>query len=254
VLESELGRWMRRDPLGYVDGWNVYAVSRGGGIGYIDPLGLANIKPCPMGGGCGGGGGGNDPGWVSHCSNESNNYSECVSCCYYHSDGFNSPSFRSCENKCDNKFNRPGGPRDPRPADPPATSPSECLRPDNSNNYVSSCSIYPPCACLHGANVGCMCRCMSTSPWNDFVRGCLQCMLRVPGVNWSDAHVSCWMRATKLFGSPNPGELLTCVYLCRGYHSHQCGRKCIAPVRQPVVGPLPPGTEAPDWGYEVVPH
>jgi RHS repeat-associated protein len=55
VLDSELGRWMRRDPLGYVDGRSVYAASRNGGIGYIDPLGLANMKPCPMGGGCGGG-------------------------------------------------------------------------------------------------------------------------------------------------------------------------------------------------------
>jgi RHS repeat-associated protein len=40
VLESELGRWMRRDPLGYVDGWNVYVAISNAGINKIDSFGL----------------------------------------------------------------------------------------------------------------------------------------------------------------------------------------------------------------------
>jgi RHS repeat-associated protein len=47
---AEVGRWMTRDPLGYVDGMNLYAYVRGRAIAATDPSGLSGI--C-AGGGCG---------------------------------------------------------------------------------------------------------------------------------------------------------------------------------------------------------
>lgn len=41
VLDSELGRWTRRDPLGYVDGMGVYEYAASIAISGTDPFGLA---------------------------------------------------------------------------------------------------------------------------------------------------------------------------------------------------------------------
>jgi RHS repeat-associated protein len=38
-----LQRWMQEDPMGYVDGMNLYQYVRGNPIGSIDPLGLATL-------------------------------------------------------------------------------------------------------------------------------------------------------------------------------------------------------------------
>jgi RHS repeat-associated protein len=45
VLESELGRWMRRDPLGYVDGVSVYSAGSQP-LNSVDPFGLCQNPPC----------------------------------------------------------------------------------------------------------------------------------------------------------------------------------------------------------------
>ncbi len=51
VLNSSLGQWTRRDPVGYVDGANVYKYSRP--INSVDPHGLLSVD-CPLGSpGCG---------------------------------------------------------------------------------------------------------------------------------------------------------------------------------------------------------
>jgi len=44
VLHPELGRWTRRDPLGYVDGMNVYEYVRGRAIRAFDILGLSSSE------------------------------------------------------------------------------------------------------------------------------------------------------------------------------------------------------------------
>jgi RHS repeat-associated protein len=41
VLDSTLGRWTRRDPIGYVDGMGLYAYGADAPVGYTDPMGLA---------------------------------------------------------------------------------------------------------------------------------------------------------------------------------------------------------------------
>lgn len=48
VLESELGRWTRRDPLGYVDGMELYQYVRGNSVGFTDPYGLQFYIPDPL--------------------------------------------------------------------------------------------------------------------------------------------------------------------------------------------------------------
>ncbi|MBK9189403.1 MAG: hypothetical protein IPM33_10660 [Phycisphaerales bacterium] len=39
VYDADVGRWTRRDPLGYVDGMGLYGVCGGMAIGKVDPLG-----------------------------------------------------------------------------------------------------------------------------------------------------------------------------------------------------------------------
>jgi uncharacterized protein RhaS with RHS repeats len=39
----ELGRWMQRDPLGYVDGPNLYQVVLSRAMTFVDPLGLVSV-------------------------------------------------------------------------------------------------------------------------------------------------------------------------------------------------------------------
>jgi hypothetical protein len=41
----ELGRWMQRDPLGYVQGMNLYAYAASMAVGLTDPLGLLSLAP-----------------------------------------------------------------------------------------------------------------------------------------------------------------------------------------------------------------
>ena len=61
VLHAELGRWLQRDSLGYVDGVGLYEYVASQPVSYVDPYGLRSL-PCYGGcgdGGSGGTGGGN---------------------------------------------------------------------------------------------------------------------------------------------------------------------------------------------------
>ena len=53
VYKSDLGRWVQRDPAGYVDGANLYEYAMSSPVMFVDPMGLASIVA--PGGGCGGG-------------------------------------------------------------------------------------------------------------------------------------------------------------------------------------------------------
>ncbi|MCW5756101.1 MAG: hypothetical protein KIT54_02585, partial [Phycisphaeraceae bacterium] len=55
VYKSDLGRWVQRDPAGYVDGANLYEYARSSPVTYVDWSGLASQR-----GGCGLGGVGVD--------------------------------------------------------------------------------------------------------------------------------------------------------------------------------------------------
>jgi RHS repeat-associated protein len=45
VLHSDLGRWSRRDPLGYQDGPNLYEYAHGRALLALDPFGLSTCPP-----------------------------------------------------------------------------------------------------------------------------------------------------------------------------------------------------------------
>ncbi|MCL4743771.1 MAG: hypothetical protein KJZ54_16360, partial [Phycisphaerales bacterium] len=53
VYDASLGRWTRRDPLGYVDGMSMYAFVGGRPIASTDPFGLATTPGGGDGAGCG---------------------------------------------------------------------------------------------------------------------------------------------------------------------------------------------------------
>lgn len=50
VYRTDLGRWTRRDPLGYVDGMGLYEYVRGMSVVGVDPMGLALVDGCCSGG------------------------------------------------------------------------------------------------------------------------------------------------------------------------------------------------------------
>jgi RHS repeat-associated protein len=51
TYSPRLGRWLQRDPLGYVDGVNMYAYARSSPTSLIDPLGLTSLLPGAPGSG-----------------------------------------------------------------------------------------------------------------------------------------------------------------------------------------------------------
>jgi len=58
ILDSELGRWTRRDPLGYVDGMGMYGYGKGRAVSRQDPTGLRSLNvsgACAATDSCGGG-------------------------------------------------------------------------------------------------------------------------------------------------------------------------------------------------------
>ena len=44
AYDLELGRWTRRDPIGYVDGMGLYEYTHSQPIGWVDPLGLLRSR------------------------------------------------------------------------------------------------------------------------------------------------------------------------------------------------------------------
>jgi RHS repeat-associated protein len=49
VLDSQLGRWLRRDPADYIDGQSLYAYVNLQALRYIDPQGLMTVLSGPIG-------------------------------------------------------------------------------------------------------------------------------------------------------------------------------------------------------------
>ena len=56
AMKTDLGRWVQRDPAGYVDGANLYEYVRSSPVGMRDPMGLASRPGFGTGSGCGLGG------------------------------------------------------------------------------------------------------------------------------------------------------------------------------------------------------
>lgn len=72
TYSPELGRWLQRDPLGYVDGVNLYQYAQSAPTNLTDPLGLTSVSsPGGWGWGDGSGGdsGGDPPPFAHVCGN-----------------------------------------------------------------------------------------------------------------------------------------------------------------------------------------
>jgi len=222
--EPELGRWLSRDPLGYVDGMGLYEYVRGRPRRHTDPRGLTSSGIYGDSDG--------PPWWVRGCAREADSLKNCKFCCYYHSDGYWNRFASQCSDDCESAF-PPWMPPPPLPH----TTEDECLNPwlirEPDKN---SCYQYGLCDCLYDANVRCMCRCMGNDPWDNFVRGCLQCMMRVPGMAWDRAHLLCWFKGTEHFGVPSAPvwRLQECANACRTYQRAVCSGECEWPVLIPL--------------------
>ena len=91
VYKSDLGRWVQRDPAGYVDGANLYEYARSSPVTYVDWTGLASQVGLGFGrqsSGCGLGGVGVDscggpkyPGLTPVPCSPCGDISCCYSCC-----------------------------------------------------------------------------------------------------------------------------------------------------------------------------
>ncbi|MFI4916195.1 MAG: RHS repeat-associated core domain-containing protein [Phycisphaerales bacterium JB060] len=117
VYKSDLGRWVQRDPAGYVDGGNLYEYVMSQPVEMRDAMGLAS--GVGSGSGCGGSVGVDscgavafgpmlpynpDPGGVTPCSLTAHSHTKCIECCAdRHED---TESLWQCAQQCDRKWNR----------------------------------------------------------------------------------------------------------------------------------------------------
>jgi RHS repeat-associated protein len=260
VFDDVLGRWTRRDPLGYVDAMSVYAYTLGRPVVGVDPSGAASC----CGSRCtaavyyppdserwpGGTGPGISPRFppsprppatppappaqpptegTGLCI-QAPTLRKCLACCNEQYPSNDGGLGAHCNGSCHNQF---------EPDDPIVTG-NQCLDCNRSESDLSTCDRYPDCACLHNVNVKCMCKCMGTTPWETFVRACLQCMLHAPDFNWSQAHIACWAKAEECFPGQTPNNrLASCAATCTLYQSEHCPGPCNPPQPGDIIE-LPP--------------
>lgn len=210
VLLGELGRWTRRDPLGYVDGVSLYEYVSSQSQSAIDPAGLRRVdsgKCFPQDwnyvGGCAFGGGG----------------------------GGSNGSVLTPEG--------PGGGGGGGGA-PPCSDVGKIaciidagLNPEPSSSSV--CNSYSPCDQYLGANAGCFCRCAGNTPWAQYVRSCLACMYSI-GCGNNTSHLVCYGAADEAFPGGRPDSTLaSCYAQCLAIQYLVCwGAPGLQPVALPV--------------------
>lgn len=162
VLLSQLGRWTRRDPIGYVDGPSLYHVVASAPLLYVDPAGLG-LEGCYTV---------DDP--APHCDQLTTDFAQCNS----DADAFfdqckygctHQGCIRACQKTADDMrkdcyadaINRAYGGTDDCP---PLDDDSIC------------CDDYAPDDTYMFTNARCFCKCAGNSAWSRAVRGCLRCL------------------------------------------------------------------------------
>ena len=110
VLKTDLGRWVQRDPAGYVDGANLYEYVRSRPTALRDPSGLASIGgDCSVVDSCGGQTGGQlqpaVPPPPHYCEITTTNFDACKDCC--RSRGHDYRGTLRCIGLCRSKFPPP---------------------------------------------------------------------------------------------------------------------------------------------------
>jgi len=123
VYDADIGRWTRRDPLGYVDGMNLYE--------YVNNQPLALTDPSGM---------------MGSCVDTTSTFGECNKCCVDRYLG--KPSrITDCFLQCEKKFPPPATPPSAPSPEPPGTTEPQCLQIRCYRiGYLpgSHCGIYDP--------------------------------------------------------------------------------------------------------------
>ncbi|MCB9845410.1 MAG: hypothetical protein H6811_05440 [Phycisphaeraceae bacterium] len=204
VLDPEIGRWTRRDPLGYVDGTGLYAYPMG--MAAIDPMGLTCISASD----CGRNditpwvpGDGSWPPDGATCVATTSSYEECVDCCRQYSPepGRSGRPSKDCLKSCDWLFNPgvdlPGSPDRPCGAVRDGATDDECC--DAAQACLRDMGAAASVFCCDGRQVICLADDHGGapgSPGRDPIRIC------------SENHEKCHARRTPLDCSDTDGQLV----------------------------------------------
>ncbi|MCW5757579.1 MAG: hypothetical protein KIT54_10120, partial [Phycisphaeraceae bacterium] len=236
VYKSDLGRWVQRDPAGYVDGASLYEYVRSSPVGMRDPIGLASLPGFRTGCGgsigfdaCGGGTFPSDP-WqdgfdkaVRCVQRGATTWTDCMMCCGHGASGPHDPRLEGCRAGCDRHANP-----DPIYTPEPPFVP-ECWR-VSPQPPGSLCLDYEPCETYSGANARCFCLCMGSDPWSDFVRACLRCHYD-KGEDPDASHQDCYDEADRRYPGQRPLiKLAKCAATCWTYQARYCPRTTIPSV------------------------
>jgi len=217
AYDPELGRWTRRDPIGYVDGMALYEYVEGQVMRGVDPFGLSCFHCCGPAPCC------NDCGQAEASQLFCQTYKDVIdSKCFRNFTGValtvcleaSNAAFQVCV-----AFDR--GPVDAGIVAGCAGA-AEVL---GVPPFVS-CGSYPRCMAHFGANFRCMCNCMGASPSENFVRWCIFCSVRLGGASPYTAHAGCWAYAVARHGMPTPvvqNRLATCIAGCVLVQFATCG-------------------------------
>jgi RHS repeat-associated protein len=220
-----LGRWVERDPAGYVDGQNLYE------YGMSQPPVAQDAMGLQCGGSCvgphlladaRGSSSNNDPTNPRWREGEqkgkrciacgATTWTDCMLCCTERVMHPDDPFGWGCRAACEQ-----GAAPDPAP--PPFVPECWAVQPLPPGPV---CNSYRPCDSYLGANARCFCQCMGSDPWSDFFRACLACHYR-RGETPEDAHEDCYAEADRRFYGQRPlAKIAKCAVKCWKHQLVKC--------------------------------
>jgi RHS repeat-associated protein len=186
--DSQLGRFISRDPIGYVEGGNVYQYVQSQPTIAVDPTGHCKGPHAT-------------PADQAKCCRESGK--KCKSKCLKdHGDAVVTPDLLDCYNGCNKWEATCGGFLVPNVPMLECDS-TECDKYEEDDEYFNT-------------KAKCFCKCAGDTPWSQYVRGCLREMYEQE-VDPHDAHMLCYsMASNQGFGRPDL-TLAYCLIRCWDY-------------------------------------
>ncbi|MFO0981897.1 MAG: RHS repeat-associated core domain-containing protein [Planctomycetota bacterium] len=169
VLTASLGRWITRDPLGYINGPHLVQYADGAPVANLDPAGYSAtgsgqsryLADCPT---------------TSEFQNANTWHHMCAMDCDNSPARFSAKGRKSCMQKCDEGL---------------ADSIHGMLPFGPVNSSSDVCKRYPPNHRYRGIRSRCMCTCMGDSKWAQEARGCLGAAFAC-GIDDDLAHDACY--------------------------------------------------------------
>ncbi len=208
VYSAELGRWTRRDPLGYVDGMGLYEYVGSRPMVVVDPIGMSWNRNAQV-----------VPPDIIRREKEDRERAECEEECY---PGFSHPvpewmrtdEGEMCIARCLARRSRPSI-IVPNPDPPPPSVPDpgvwKCADWGEKNGDSVDCNgHYPP------GFEQCICYCMPDNEIGRCVRGCLWCEYS-HGKDFFEAHAKCLGACTvnhPIEAIPMGAQLVLCIGQC----------------------------------------